>query len=65
MRKFWLPPRLYQLLPLAYLISGSLMLAEFGDEPLGLIGGSMLCAAAVLVWALRVHERSKATARKQ
>ena len=59
MRKIWLPPRLYQLLPLAYLISGSLMLAKFGDEPLGLIGGSMLCAAAVLVWALRAYGGSK------
>jgi hypothetical protein len=65
MRIIWLSPRLYQLLPLAYLVSGSLMLAKFGDEPMGLIGGTMLCAAAVLVWALRVHERSKTTARKQ
>ena len=38
MRKIWLSPRLYQFLPLAYLISGSLMLAKFGDEPLGLLG---------------------------
>ena len=65
MRKIWLPPRLYQLLPLAYLLSGSLMLAKFGDDPLGLLSGSMLCAAAVLVWALRVHRGSKANARKQ
>jgi len=65
MRKIWLPPRLYLLLPLVYLLSGLLMLAKFGDEPLGLLSGSMLCAAAVLVWALRVHGASKTTARKQ
>ena len=65
MRRIWLPPRLYQLLPLAYLVSGLLLLAKSGDEPLGLIGGTMLCAAAVLVWALRVHRGSKNTVRKQ
>ena len=65
MWKIWLPPKLYQLLPLAYLLSGSLMLARFGDDPLGLLSGSMLCAAAVLVWALRVHRGSKTNARKQ
>ncbi len=65
MRKIWLPPRLFQLLPLVYLFSGLLMLAKFGDEPLGLLSGSMLCAAAVLVWVLRVHGGSKTTPRKR
>ena len=65
MLKLWLSPKLYQLLPLAYLLSGSLMLAKFGDEPLGLLSGLMLCAAAVLVWVLRVHGGSKTTARKR
>jgi drug/metabolite transporter (DMT)-like permease len=65
MQKIWLPPRLYQLLPLVYLLSGLLMLAKFGDEPLGRISGLLLCAAAVLVWALRVHGGNKATARKR
>lgn len=65
MLKMWLPPRLYQLLPLAYLLSGLLMLAKFGDEPLGLISGSMLCVAAVLVWVLRVHGGGKTTSRKR
>jgi hypothetical protein len=65
MRKIWLPPRLYQLLPLVYLLSGLLMLAKFGDEPLGLLSGSMLCAAAVLAWVLRVHGGSKTTVRKR
>ena len=41
------------------------MLARFGDEPLGLLSGLMLCAAAVLVWALRVHRNSKSAAGKQ
>ena len=54
MRKMWLPPKLYQLLPLAYLLSGLLMFAKFGDEPLGLLSGAMLCGAAVLVWGLRI-----------
>lgn len=54
MQKIWLPPTLYQLLPLAYLLSGLLMFAKFGDEPLGLLSGSMLCGAAVLVWGLRI-----------
>ena len=54
MQKIWLPPKLYQLLPLAYLLSGLLMFAKFGDEPMGLLSGSMLCGAAVLVWGLRI-----------
>ena len=65
MRKIWISPRLYQLLPLVYLLSGLLMLAKFGDEPLGLLSGSMLCAAAVLVWVLRVHGGSNTNARKR
>ena len=54
MQKIWLPPKLSQLLPLAYLLSGLLMFAKFGDEPLGLLSGSMLCGAAILVWGLRI-----------
>ena len=65
MLKIWLPPMLYQLLPLAYLLSGLLLLAKFGDEPLGLISGLMLCAAAVLVWVLRILGSNKTTARRQ
>jgi len=65
MRKIWLPPRLYQRLPLVYLLSGLLMLVKFGDEPLGLLSGSILCAAAVLVWVLRVYGGSETTARKR
>jgi hypothetical protein len=65
MLKIWLPPRLYQLLPLVYLLSGLLMLAKLGDEPLGLLSGLMLCAAAVLVWVLRVHVGSKTTERER
>lgn len=64
MRQIWLPPRLYQFLPYAYLLAGLLMLAKFSDKPLGLLSGSMLCAAAIFIWALRVHGASKTTARK-
>lgn len=65
MRKIWLSPRLYQLLPLAYLFVGLFMLAKFGHEPLGRLSGLMLCAASVLVWVLRVYTRSKITTRKR
>jgi len=65
MLKIWLPPKLYRFLPLAYLLAGSLLLAKFAHEPLGLISGSMLCAAAVLIWALRVSASNKTSVRKQ
>lgn len=65
MLKIWLPPRLYQLLPLAYLLAGILMLAKFSDTPLGMLSGSMLCAAAILIWALRIYSNNKYTARKR
>jgi len=58
MQKIWLSPKLYQLLPLAYLLSGLLMFAKFGNEPLGLLSGSMLCGAAALVWGLRILTRN-------
>lgn len=64
MQKLWLPAALYRLLPLGYLVSGLLMLAIFGDEPLGRLSGLLLCAAAALVWALRAHVRRGATTRK-
>ena len=59
MLKVWLSPKLYRLLPYVYLISGLLMLARFGDEPVGFLSGLMLCAAAILIWVLRVHAGSK------
>jgi hypothetical protein len=61
----WLPQRLYQLLPAAYLVSGLLMLASFGDEYMGFISGSMLCAAAVLIWVLRAYGGSRTTKGKR
>ena len=61
MLKIWFPPGLYRVLPLAYLLAGLLMLARFGDEPLGLISGLMLCAAAVLVWVLRRYSAKDAS----
>ena len=65
LRKIWLPATLYQILPLAYLVSGSLMLAGFGHEPMGLLSGLLLCAAAVLIWCLRIYAASKGSARKR
>jgi hypothetical protein len=65
MLKIWLPPTLYQYLPLAYLFAGLLMLTKFGHDPLGLLSGSMLCAAAVLVWVLRILSGGKTTERDQ
>jgi F0F1-type ATP synthase assembly protein I len=65
MRKIWLPPRLYSLLPVAYLLSGLLMLANFGSEPFGLISGAMLCGAAAVIWVLRIHAASKTNAPKR
>ena len=59
MQRIWLPPKLYQLLPLGYLLSGLLMLVMFGEYPLGRLSGLLLCAAGILVWALRLYARSK------
>jgi hypothetical protein len=61
MLKIWFPSGLYRVLPLAYLLAGLLMLARFGDEPLGLLSGLMLCAAAVLVWVLRRYSAKDAS----
>ena len=61
MLKLWLPKPLYQLLPLVYLLFGICMLARFGDDPLGLLSGLMLCAASILVWVLRKYAGGKTT----
>jgi hypothetical protein len=65
MRKMWLPLWLYQLLPVIYLLSGLLMLANFGSEPLGLVSGSMLCAAGLLILVLRIYGANKASTRER
>jgi hypothetical protein len=62
MLKIWLPKRLYQVLPLAYLLAGLLMLAKLGGEPLGRLSGAMLCAAGGLVLVLRLYGASKSAA---
>jgi len=54
MNRIWLPPKLYRLLPLGYLFFGALMLINFGDDPLGRLSGILLCAAGILVLALRL-----------
>lgn len=59
MLRIWLSPRLYQLLPFAYLFFGIFMLARFGDDPLGRLSGVLLCAAGVLVLLLRLVGRGK------
>ena len=64
MLKIWLPRTLYQLLPFAYLLTGLLMLAKFGNETMGFLSGLMLCAAAVLVWVLRINAGGNANTRK-
>jgi hypothetical protein len=53
----WFPPWLYKLLPFAYLVFGLLMLLMFGDDALGRLGGILLCAAGILVLALRLYAR--------
>ncbi len=63
--KMWLSPRLYKLLPVAYLLSGLLMLVNFGDTFFGLLSGSMFAAAAILIWALRIHGARKTIAHKR
>ena len=65
MRKKWLPTWLYQLLPVLYVLSGLLMLATFGSELVGLISGTMLCAAGVLILVLRIYAAGKFTLRKR
>ena len=57
MRGMWFPPWLYKLLPFAYLFFGLLMFVNFGDDPLGRLGGILLCAAGILVLALRLYAR--------
>lgn len=63
MHKTWWPSWLYEFLPLGYLLFGLLMFAAFGDEPLGIVSGSLLCVTAVLIWAMRVYARSKGAGR--
>jgi hypothetical protein len=55
MLKIWLPSKLYQYLPVAYLSCGIFMFIRFGNEPLGLISGVIFCTAAALVWGLRIY----------
>ena len=61
MKRLWLSPTLYRLLPIGYLFFGLLMLLNFGDDALGRLSGLLLCAAGVLVVALRLVGRSTET----
>lgn len=64
MQGLWFPTWLYRLLPLIYVVGGALMLYMFGDETVGLLSGLLLCAAAVLIWGLRLHARRDASQRE-
>ena len=57
MQRMWFPPWLYKLLPVGYLLGGLLLLVSSGDDPLGRLGGILLCAAGALVLALRLYAR--------
>lgn len=57
--KLWLPSRLYEALPFVQFIFGLSMLFAFGANVWGAVAGSMLCVAAVLIWAMRFHTRRK------
>lgn len=64
MQSIWFPGWLYRLLPLLYLVGGALMFYLFGDETVGRFSGLLLCAAAVLIWGLRLYARRASGRRK-
>ncbi len=57
MPRVWFPPWLYKLLPVGYLVAGVLLLVSSGDDALGRLGGILLCAAGILVLAMRLYVR--------
>lgn len=59
MQSIWLPSWLYRFLPLIYIVCGSLMFIAFGGDTLGRLSGLLLYAAAILIWVLRLHGRSR------
>lgn len=63
MQRIWFPTWLYRFLPLIYVVGGVLMFYLFGDETIGLFSGLLLCAAAILIWCLRLHARRDASRR--
>ncbi|MEJ2516331.1 MAG: hypothetical protein P8080_13630 [Gammaproteobacteria bacterium] len=61
MQTIWFPAWLYRLLPAIYVAGGASMFYLFGDEPIGLLSGVLLCSAAVLILALRLYARRHAS----
>lgn len=59
MQKMWFPPWLYKLLPIGYLAFGILLLVTSRDDALGRLGGILLCAAGILVLAMRLYVRKR------
>ena len=57
MQRMWFPPWLYKLFPYAYVAFGLLLLRSSGDDPLGRLGGILLCAAGILILAMRLYAR--------
>ena len=64
MQRIWFPEWLYRFLPLIYFVGGTLMFHLFGDQAAGQLSGGLLFAAAILIWALRLHARRVAPRRR-
>ena len=64
MQHIWFPAWLYRLLPLIYVVGGALMFYLYDDDTVGRLSGLLLWAAAILIWALRLHARREASRRK-
>jgi len=63
MQSPWLPCGCTGFCPLLYLAGGALMFHLFGDETIGRFSGLLLCAAALLIWGLRLYARRAAARR--
>jgi hypothetical protein len=63
MLKLWLPAGLYRVLPLVYLLAGSMMLLVFGGDAMGRTSGLFLIAAGCLIWVLRLVARTGTSSR--
>jgi len=64
MQHIWFPAWLYRFLPLIYVVGGALMFYLYDADTVGRLGGLLLWAAAILIWALRLHARRDASRRK-
>ena len=64
MQHVWFPAWLYRLLPLLCVLGGALRFYLYDDDTVGRLSGLLLWAAAILIWALRLHARREASRRK-